>query len=259
MSSANEYGEALKGVGPIPPKQGIYEMSETAKAELSTRLAFSDGRVFRYAKAGATALAPGKLSKVGALAAQINKAVEAAVAAGGKVVSLTTSSAITTAAEGYLVINDAAGEGILYKIKKTAANATTSTSTDVTLYDPIATALTTSSEGSVLYNPYEQVEIISAATDLIVGVSPITVTAEYYFWLQTWGPCALWSEGTPAVGLQVFPGLNSGVAGTSDIVPTVGGWGSAGAACSFPCPSIGVQWQVGVNTEYKLVYLMITP
>jgi len=248
MASSNEYGEALKGVGPIPPKQGIYEMSETAKAELSTRLAFADGRVFRYAKAGATALAPGKICKVGALDAQINKAVTTAVVVGGKVITLTTSSAITTAAEGYLTINDADGEGIIYKIRKTAANATTSTSTDVTIYDSIATALETTSEGSVLYNPYEQVEIIAAITDLIIGVPPITVTAEYYFWLQTWGPCPIWSEGTPAVGVIVQAGVSVGADGPGGTTTYAAG----------PMP-IGVQMQVGVSAEYKLVHLMITP
>ena len=248
MSSANEYGEALKGVGPIPPKQGIYEMSETQKAELGTRLAFSDGRVFRYAKAGATALAPGKLCKVGALTESglTNKAVEADVAVGTKTVSLTTTRACTTCEEGYLQINDAAGEGIIYKIRKAAANATTTTSTDVTLYDPIATELTTSSEGTIIYNPYEQCEICAAITDIILGVPPITVTAEYYFWIQTWGIASVLSEGIPVAGNVMELAIGDGVAGT-----TVCNADSALA--------VGIQMLVGVDTEYKPVWLRISP
>jgi len=256
MASSNEYGEALKGVGPIPPKQGIYEMSETAKATLSTRLAFADGRVFRYAKAGATNLAPGKICKVGALVAQNNKAVAAVVAVGGKTVVLTTSSAITTAAEGFLTINDVDGEGIIYKIRKTAANATTSTSTDVTIYDSIATALTTNSEGTVIYNPYEQVEIVSAQADIIVGVPPITVTAEYYFWLQTWGPCPVWSNNTPAAGYMVCASVSGSVAGSTTTLPWIG---TGAGVSNMAGMVIGYQMQLGVDTEYKLVHLMIAP
>ena len=249
MASSNEYGEALKGVGPIPPKQGIYEMSETAKAELGTRLAFGDGRIFRYSKAGATALAPGKICKVGTVTESglTNKAVAATVTAGSKLVYLTTSRACTTCEEGYLVINDVDGEGIIYKIRKAAANATTTTSTDITLYDPIATALTTSSEGTIIYNPYEQIEVIAAITNTLIGVPPITVTAEYYFWLQTWGMCPILSDGVPAAGVQV----------QASVAPAASLGGTTTYAAG-PMP-IGMQIELGVNLEYKLVYLMITP
>ena len=243
---SNEYGEGTKGVGPIPIPQGVYEMSETAQGTLGTRVAFADGRVFRYAKAGATGLAPGKLVKMGLIADQTNLAVEAAVGVGGYEVTLTSTYAGTTWAEGYLQINDAAGEGIQYKIEKGAANSSTATSTDLTLYDPIATALTTSSQASIIHNPYEQLEISSAITDVLVGVPPITVTAEYYFWVQTWGVGCVLSEGITPAGQVVEVAIGDGAAGTTS--------NNADTALG-----LGVQMNVGVNTEYKSVWLMFAP
>uniref|UniRef100_A0A6M3KIV1 Uncharacterized protein n=1 Tax=viral metagenome TaxID=1070528 RepID=A0A6M3KIV1_9ZZZZ len=247
MASANEYREALKGTGPIPPAQGIYEMSETAKAVLGQRIEFHDGRVFRYAKAGASNLAPGKLVQAGTInaAGYLNKAC-AAAAVGAYSVTVTTSAAVTTGEEGYLQINDASGEGIQYKIKKTAANATTATKTDVTLYDPIATALTASSEATIILNPYEAVVICAATTDIVLGVPPITVTAEYYFWLQTWGLACVLAEGTPPAGNMVTIAAGTMPGGTTIVASDI-------------APTIGRQVLVGVNGEYKPVFLMITP
>ena len=257
MAARNMYGQSTTTFRAIPPDQGIFEESSTAKAVLGTRVAFEDGRVYRYAKNGATALAAGKFVKVGALVAQINKAVEAAVTVGNNGITLTTSSAITTATDGYLQINSGTGmTGQQYKIKTCAANATTATSTDFVLYDPIATALTTSAYGSVFYNPYEQCEIVAAQADIILGVPPIAVTAEYYFWLQTWGPACVLSEGTPTAGHSVVVGVNSGIAGTTNIIPIQ----ATGAGTSkLATQIVGTQMQVGVDAHYKMVNLMIMP
>ena len=136
----------------------------------------------------------------------------------------------------------------MYKIKEASANATTSTSTDLVLYDAIEKALTTSSEGTILYHPLEGVEICSAITDRIVGVPCIDVTAEYYFWLQTWGLCNVLSEGTPAEGAVV-----------EVAVSTSGGPGGTTTCNADSALAVGVQWLVGVDTEYKPVMLRIMP
>ena len=240
----NRYTEALKGDPIVPIGQGIYEESETAKGTLGTRVAFADGRVFRYCKNGATALSAGKYVKAGAFAAQINKAVAAAVGVGSNSITLVTSSAITTAAEGLLQINAGPGQGIQYKIKKTAANDVTATSTDVIIYDHVATALTEASKATVLYNDYEQATLVASITDIIIGVPPIEVTPEYYFWVQTWGWACVLSEGTPAAGNVVEIGVNSGGTTTCNADTAM---------------AVGIQGLVGVDTEYKPVFLTIKP
>ena len=245
-ASFNAYGYYTRNVGRVPPDHGLLEISATQKAPLGHRIQF-DGRTFYYARAGGTALAPGKLCKAGYVSDHINKAVAATANVGTYNVTLTTASASTTCTEGYLQINDAAGEGIQYKIKEAAANATTATSTDLVLYDAIATQLTTSSEATILYHPLAYVTVCSAITDIIVGVPPVTVTADYYFWLQTWGPACVLSEGVPAAGTVVEVGVGSNeVAGTTTC--------NADTALG-----VGVQMLVGVTTEYKPVMLRITP
>lgn len=253
---ANSYSEYRKSNTPmVPPAQGVYEESTTKKAPLGTRLTFPDGRVYRYSCNGTTALTAGKLCKAGFLNAAnwLNKAVAAAVTAGSYSVTLTTTSAATTAADGIFQVNDVDGEGIQYKIKSVAANATTATSTDITLYDPIYTALTTSSEGTILWNPYQLVAVATAATDIIIGVPPIPVSAStssvsYYFWLQTWGIANVFSDGVPAAGTLVTIGTNAtyGLSGTT-------------TNAADTTPVVGIQMLVGVKEEYKPVYLMIAP
>jgi len=246
MASKNEYREALKGTGPIPPAQGIYNESSTQKAVLGTRLEFNDGRVFRYAKNGATALVAGKLVKVGAIAHVTNVAVATAATTviNPHLVTVGTTSACTSAEEGYLQVNDAAGEGRQYKIRLTAASIATATETDVTMYDPINYDLTTSSEVTLLYNQYEQCEVATLGTDIILGVSPIPVTAEYYFWLQTWGITNVLQGGATTAGVMVSTETSSG-----------------GVSISYgdTTPCLGTQMLVGVDGEYKPVWLRITP
>uniref|UniRef100_A0A6M3LKY1 Uncharacterized protein n=1 Tax=viral metagenome TaxID=1070528 RepID=A0A6M3LKY1_9ZZZZ len=242
---SNQYAEYIKGYGPIPPDQGVYSESATQKAILGSRLEFHDGRVFRYAKAGATALAAGKFMKIGAGAVvmSLNVTVGAAATTGTYTATVATPAAVTTLEEGYLQVNDGTGQGCQYKIKYTAANADTATSTDVTLYDPLAAGLLTSSEVTILYNPYEQCEVSSAVTDILIGVTPIAVTAEYYFWLQTWGVACVVSEAATAAGNVAEPGAAGGT--------TVNNADSALDAA--------VMMLVGVSTEFKPVMLRITP
>lgn len=249
----NQYSYSTYSRGKdVPPDQGVFEESSTQKAGLGTRIAFEDGRVYRYAKNGATALAAGKFVKAGALVAQATKAVEAAVVVGNNSITLTTSSAITTATDGYLQIDTGSGmTGQQYKIKTCAANATTTTSTDFVLYDPIAVALTTSAYGSVFYNPYEQCEVCSAQTDIVLGVPPIVVTAEYYFWLQTWGPACVYNEGTGTAGYPIY--ISTSLAAGVTTVPH-----AAGSTTSYPL-QLGQLWQTGVEGLFKMVNLMLMP
>lgn len=243
-ASANMYKEAPAGFGLIKPAQGIYEASSTAKAKIGTRLQVGD-RVFYYAYAGGTDLAAGKLVEPASITPEVNKACGTAAAAGAyEVTNITTAAAQLYLAEGYLSVNDADGEGLTYKIKSSKANATTSTSTDVTLYDPIVTALTTSSEVTLMHSPYWDLDLSATITNHIVGVPPIPVTANYYFWCQTWGPCAVLQSSTDAAGSIMVPHTTDGAVTTQS---------------AYTSNIVGFQMVVGVGGEYRLVWLRITP
>uniref|UniRef100_A0A6M3KU83 Uncharacterized protein n=1 Tax=viral metagenome TaxID=1070528 RepID=A0A6M3KU83_9ZZZZ len=247
-TSFNEYSEYRKGDFPaVPFRQGIYEISATQRAPLGTRLALPDERVFRYARAGALALAPGKFNIRATPSTELDKAISASVVVGAYNVYATTAAAATTAAEGWLQVNDDAGEGIQYKIKSAVANATTATSTDFVLYDPVATAMTAGATTvSVILNPYLGVLVATAITEIILGVAPVTVTALYYFWLQTWGLAPVWCEGVSASGYMQELALGTSIAGVTD-------------SNDHTSLQLGQMWSVGVHGEYKPCYLRIAP
>jgi hypothetical protein len=96
--------------------QGLYEISATAKETVGTLRIDRFGRKYRYAKAGAVALSPGKMTTSPLLNADwTNESVTAAVAVGGKTVTIThvaVGADILPAdyfAGGQLQINDEAG------------------------------------------------------------------------------------------------------------------------------------------------------
>jgi hypothetical protein len=246
-ASSNMNIESKVGWGPIKPAQGIYEESATAKADLGTRIQVGD-RTFMYAYAGGTALVAGTLVApanwiAGTL--EVNLTVGTAASVGTyKVPNITSAAAQTALAGGYMVVNDVAGQGQCYKIKSSSANADTSTSTDLVLYDPIETALTTSSQVELYCSPYYDLDITGNVTDHIVGVPPIAVTASYYFWLQTWGPCGLLVGATTAAGDLLVPH-------TTD--------GSVAPGSVFTSNIVGFALTAGTATEFNGAFLRLVP
>jgi len=235
-------------------RQGLFEESSTAKHRLGTRMQLADGRVFYYAKSGGT-LAGGKLCAAKQCQANhMNQSVAAAAAVGDKSVSLTVGATAVTAneyAEGWLHINDAAGEGHQYKIKRHPAVSASGTATFY-LYDPIQVALTTSSEFTLVYNPFYGVAHTATEENVFVGIPPMAVTSGYYFWIQTWGPAIVLATTTAAVGNELIPGATAGSVGYYSVTTQ--------AAVQFTKPTVGVQMgTAGVDTEYKPIFLMLLP
>ena len=167
------------------------------KYALGTILDFDDGRRFRYAEAGATALVAARMNQGEAATANwLNQALTAAGIVGDQ--TITISSALSTALaandldDGWIWVNDAAGEGNVYKIK----SHTTGTTPVITLADPggLRVALTaTTSEVSMIKNLWKDVIIVpaGAGTQRPVGVSLVAWTANYFGWLQTRGPVCM--------------------------------------------------------------------
>lgn len=243
---------SFENITPTTHVQGLWAESSTKKLPYGTRFALGDGRVFRYAKMGATAGVAGNIYQgVAESANHINETVATATAIGGDKVYLTLGATAVTEneyAEGYFSINDATGEGHYYKVRSHPA-ADASAALTVTLYDTIRVATVAgTSEWSMHHSEYRNVIIHpSPPTALVVGVATTAVTANYYCWLQTWGPCAVLSDGTPAVNVRVIPsGSVNGAVATgveTDVVPQVGIM--LGGA--------------GVDTEYGMVNLTIAP
>lgn len=232
--------------------QGIMEISATAKEMLGTLRILQDGRKFRYALAGTTALVAGKMGQAAAIASgRMNQAITTAAAIGTTCLTLTVTAGEAIAENalvgGFLQINDAAGEGYQYLITSNSAITAARTSIVITIENPgIRKALTTSSEYTLAHSPWSGVVESATEEALPVGIPPVDVTASYYYWAQTAGPALALIAGTPAVGSMLT--LSS----------TAGALTAINATLDIDQPICGISWgTVGVATEYKPVFLKL--
>jgi len=230
--------------GPIP--QGIFEESETSLGQVGT-VRRVGGRTFVYAKNGAAGLAQGKLNiQATPTANHQNIALQAAAPAGSKEVSVTlgaTLASLNQYEDGYLFVTDETGEGTGYKIRSNPAADSAGTLT-LTLYDAIHEALTTSSEVCLIPNPYNGVILaIADQLDRPAGVALNAITAAYYFWIQTGGPCAILADETIAQGGEVT--IGSSVVGAVELLDAAGE------------PPVGIAIIAGVDEEYRPIHLSI--
>jgi hypothetical protein len=169
------------------------------RQKLGTRAVLPDGRTFYYAKEDGTGIASAGfiVDGVGLVAAHdMDCTATAAHSVGDTTISIevpTTDLTKNQYADGYLVFNDEGGEGEVYRIKSHPAHdASDDNTVIITIDEPdgIRTALTTSTEAQLVYNPYTNVKIIDGdgtQTTGPLGVTTIPVTASYYCWIQTSG------------------------------------------------------------------------
>ena len=169
---------------------------------MGTKLIYGD-RTFRYAFMDGAVTAGKALQSAAAVANHRDIAVQAAASAAATSVTVTLGSTAATEdqyANGYLHINDVAGQGQLLSIATHAA-ADASANLAVTLNDAVATALTTSSKADLIANPYKDVVVAPATeTGPVIGVTTIDMTDNYYGWIQTGGPCSILTSGTLVLG-----------------------------------------------------------
>lgn len=235
--------EAVVLPGSIRTNTSTQEFTLGAKAVDTT------GREYRYVKVGATALVAGKLYDGPAnVGNHTNIAVAAAASAGATSVTVTLGATAATAnqyAGGVLVVNDANGEGFTYTIESNpAADASASLTLTLAEDEPIVTALTTSSEVSLIPNQYNGVIIhATAETGVPVGVAVTQVTALYYGWLQTRGPVSVLSDAS-------ISELGSAVAASA----TTAGSVTVGTGALAP---VGYQLTTGASGEYNVVFLCL--
>lgn len=182
-----------------------------------------DGRVFRWAKAGAADLVAGNTIQSAAfLTNHTAMAVATPTAAlGGRLgdtyVQVTpgaTAGAANLYAEGWASISVTPGLGYTYQVSSHLA--ITSSVAFVLNFmgsDGLIVALTSSSKVDLVHNRYQNVIQfpVTTQTGSLAGVAPYIITASQNGWLQTRGPCAVLNKGTTAVGLTV--GCPGSVAG----------------------------------------------
>lgn len=236
----------------VIPKQSIYEESSTALHSLGDCCALPGGRIFTYCKNGAVALMDGHLLQAAVpVLAHLNCVLGASAVVGATKLYVTfgaSSAAANYYAEGYLHFNDEIPEGTYYKVKSHLA-IPGSTSIYVNLYDPLVKAATIAVSQVTLTKAKEDSLIVAPNAGLsapLVGVSLIDVTIGYYFWAQTYGPCAV----LVSTGATIVIGQPVGLGGTDD--------GAIGPIAAFTTDVVGTTMRVNAATEYALIFLKIS-
>lgn len=212
--------------------QGLYTSSSYKAHQLGETIFTNDGRTFRYAKAGGTALVQGKLQQASA-EVTANQNLTAVAAAVGDTLLVSTSTVTVTAnqyAEGFALITVTPGEGYHYKIKNHLAY--TSAAPTFVLEDPIIlTALTTGSRIDLMANPYSAVIVNPAtASSAPVGVAVYPIAASEFGWLQVGGVANVLADGTVTVGTALD--ASNGTAGAVEAHPEAGVQAPVGLAMS---------------------------
>lgn len=211
---------------------------------------FADGRRFAYGRAAATAILTGQLCQQTLNDANFDElVVPTARAIGDRTITLTTGSTAATVdqfKDGYLNVEDDAGEGYLYTVRSNAAAATTATLT-MTLYEELQVAWTTATTVGIYVNPYSLVIIHpSPLTALPAGVTPRAFPLSTYGWFQTWGPCSVEIEGTVVINEGVIDSATADGA----VAPTAS---TAAGEENY----VGTVMEVAATTEYGIVFLKI--
>ena len=235
---------------PSAVEQDVWAISEDPRANLGEKVVTPDGREYRYAKNGGTALNPGQLIiAADAVSNHDNLAVNTAEV-GDTTLTVTLGATAVTANQyvgGYAVVNDDTGEGIAYKI---IAHPTSdgSEAIAITLEDPIKVAFADATTVTLIANKYSGLIISDGTqTDTPVGVPNVAVTADYYFWVQTKGLCPVLVDGStqPTPGQPVT--IGNATSGAVEVKNAVGE------------PTVGqaLKGQTYTAGEYEPVYLSL--
>ena len=201
--------------GTVQPGQGIYELSSTQVCELGHKVVLG-GKIFRYALAGGT-ITTGMIQASPIMVAHHQcQAVPAAIAANLNKITITvggTALTLNQYAEGELIVQGAAvgdGWGQTYRIKSHPA-ADAAATCEITLYDRIVTALTVTSEISLVPNDNKGVTIFTASSqaDVAIGASVRAVTDAYYFWMQKKGWASILADESYAAYTPLVPGAST--------------------------------------------------
>ncbi len=185
-------------------------------------------RVYKYAKNGSIPLNPGEVVQGARPNDAHSNMTCAAAAVGTKTITVTMNQNVTTNEykDGYIYINDAAGEGFMYDVVSHFGAAVTeptdAVTAAVTLKDPLVVALTTSSQATLTQNLYAGVSPTwGDPPNIIAGVVPVTVAADEYFWCQVRGPAAVKQEGGlfAGQGVQSSQYKKGSVAVAKQVVP----------------------------------------
>ena len=239
-------------VSPAPGDNGPGgQIAQRGRHPLGQQLILQDGRKFRFARAGGTALVIGNVLQS---ATPISTDASMACAAGAvndRIITFTHGAATTVVnfyAEGYANISLAPGSGQIYPVASHAAlrNATAGDVVNLVPGHALRVALTTTSDLTLVNNIYDGV-IQMSATPLgaLAGICLVTAAAGVFMWVQTRGMASVLSAASTVSGNNVGCLLTGG---------TVGAVAPLSAATQ---PVVGIAQAAEGTAEWGAINVMI--
>ena len=216
--TAPRYAQGIFFAGVHQPYDTIYETSSTQKFHLGTKLVYPDGRCFRYAKNGGTALVKAYMTTSEAIMAHTLEETQSTYGASADVGDYEIDIDVTTGgtfvenefADGFLVVNNGTAEGDIYKVIANKIDGSDDTLMRVQFETPIRTAWDATSEITLVKSPWRDVDVMPVTAEgTPAGIPLVAVTANYYCWLQTGGyaPCIVDTSETLVKGEPAgYPG-----------------------------------------------------
>lgn len=226
-----------------------FTQSDVQQHPFGAKAVAPNGDIYRYAKLDADVSAGYLLVAPAKIANHVNAALSAEAAVGTNLVIPTlagTAIVANTYDEGSLIFNDNSPEGEFYTITNHEANAG-SLATDVFIAPNLQTAATTSSQVSLIKNPWNLPVVSQLISERAAGVTvqDWDVSEKNFGWLKTRGMASLLADSTGwTKGYRLaISNETNGAGGVSD----------AGATMV----DIGQGIDTGTTGEFNAVYLTI--
>ena len=207
----------------------VFETSPRTGYAFGTRLHVPDGRVFRMSQAGSTtALVAGRTAQaalpnilardnpVVAWAERLRNIVTIDVGDMASGVRLTPGDYD----EGLMYVISGGGAGHVYRISSIATPDLANSQLTITLdvLDLIGFVSTTT-RVTLFQNKFRALVIASAPPGAaVLGISPVAVAVDQFFWLQTTGAAAVLQESDLQVNLPIAASLETGGAVRASVV-----------------------------------------
>jgi hypothetical protein len=217
-------------------EQDVDDVSSTQRYALGAKLVTADNRVFRYAYATTGGVAP-EFGAVNNVAALVSAAAPAQASGAGSIgdvkVTVTVGSGAGVTSNGAVAADELIGGYVWigngtsqhpqcrYITGNTVVAAGGGVCT-LTLDHALIGAVTQSvTYIEAFYNPYAHMtngNVTNSGYASVLGVPTATATAAQYFWLQTWGPVWITSDGNTgkaANGRDLYFLTNGSIVGAS--------------------------------------------
>jgi hypothetical protein len=192
--------------------QGVQTQQATKNCSIGSRLVTFDGRVYRYSRTNDTTVLNSDLLAQAVTAQHMGyTTIAAAALAGASTVVVDFGASDGAAGDGVLAANELENGYLLVfphsensftrLITANTAVAAGGGECTLTLNKPLPVALTVDTDHcEAICSPYWRIKASTTGdvNKAFIGLPSVAAAANYYSWLQTWGPC--WAAPQANVG-----------------------------------------------------------